>query len=152
MAGDVCLRLKLSTAERQRIEWLVEKHQYLCDARRMRPSKLKQILAHPGIHELLALHRADALASGRSTDHVEYCEQRLRDWGPAELNPPPLLTGHDLEQLGVERGPIYKELLDLVREAQLDGTIQTREEALEMVARILRERGLKKSEGLADDD
>jgi poly(A) polymerase len=143
MAGEVCMRLKLSNAERERVEWLVEKHQYLCDARRMRPSKLKQILIHPGIRELLALHRADAVASGRSTDHVDYCEQLLREWSAADLNPPPLLTGHDLEQRGVERGPIYKELLDAVREAQLDGTIQTREQALELVGQMLRGRGVK---------
>jgi poly(A) polymerase len=141
MAGEICLRLKLSNAERERVEWLVEKHQYLCDARRMRPSKLKPVLVHPGIRELLALHRADAVASGRSTEHVEYCERLLREWSAADLNPVPLVTGHDLEGLGVERGPVYKELLDAVREAQLDGTVKTREQALAMVERLLRERG-----------
>ena len=68
MASEICLRLKLSNDERERVEWLVEKHQILADARQMRTSKLKTILVHPGIRELLALHRADALASGRSTD------------------------------------------------------------------------------------
>src|SRR5205823_192635 len=89
-ASEICLRLKLSNEERERIEWLVENHAYLCDARHKRTSKLKVILAHPGIRELLALHRADALAGGRSTDHVEYCEERLCDWTEADLNPPPL--------------------------------------------------------------
>src|SRR5262249_19834324 len=68
MASAISLRLKLSNAERERIEWLVEKHQFLCDARQMRTSKLKETLQHPGIRDLLALHRADALASGRSAD------------------------------------------------------------------------------------
>ena len=68
--GCFCQRLRLSNEERERIEWLVEKHQFLCDARQMRTSKLKTTLAHPGIRELLALHRADALASSRSIDHV----------------------------------------------------------------------------------
>src|SRR5205814_6856747 len=77
LASEVCLRLRLSNEERERVEWLVEKHQYLCDAPTMRPSKLKGVLAHPGIRELLALHRTDALASGRSTEHVEYCERLL---------------------------------------------------------------------------
>src|SRR5438874_887249 len=56
LASDLCLRLKLSTAERERVEWLVEKHQFLCEARAMRTSKLKVTLNHPGIRELLALH------------------------------------------------------------------------------------------------
>ncbi|HZY88319.1 MAG TPA: HD domain-containing protein, partial [Gemmataceae bacterium] len=51
MASDVCLRLKLSNDERERVEWLVEKHQVLADARQMRPSKLKVLLVHPGIDE-----------------------------------------------------------------------------------------------------
>ncbi len=34
MAGEIGLRLKLSNDELERIEWLVEKHQILCDVRR----------------------------------------------------------------------------------------------------------------------
>jgi poly(A) polymerase len=140
LAGEVALRLRLSNAERERIEWLVEKHQYLCDARHMKPSKLKTTLAHPGIRELLALHRADAEAWGRSTDHVEYCEQLLRAWSADDLDPPPLATGDDLIRLGLKPGPLFKEILDRVREAQLDGTIRTREEALRLVEAIVREK------------
>jgi poly(A) polymerase len=137
MASEICLRLKLSNAERERIEWLVEKHQFLCDSRRMRISKLKETLAHDGIRELLALHRADALASGRSTDHVEFCEQLLQQWSPADLDPLPLLTGHDLAELGLKPGPQFKVLLDAVREAQLEGTVRTKDQALALVNGML---------------
>jgi poly(A) polymerase len=130
-------RLKLSNQERERVAWLVEKHQYLSDAPRMRPSKLKQTLIHPGIEELLTLHRADAVASGRGVEHVEYCEHLLREWSEADLNPPPLLTGHDLLDRGFEQGPNFKILLDAVREAQLDGTISTQTQALELVNRLV---------------
>jgi poly(A) polymerase len=107
----------------------------------MRPSKLKTLLAHPGIRDLLALHRADALASGRPTDHVDYCERLLREWTAEDLCPAPLLTGEDLIRLGLEPGPVFKELLDAVREAQLDGTLRTKQEALDQVERHLAERG-----------
>jgi poly(A) polymerase len=136
LASEIALRLKLSNYESERIEWLVEKHQYLSDAPRLRPSKLKQTLVHPGIQELLALHRADALASGKSADHVDYCERLLREWSEADLNPPPLLTGYDLMRHGLEQGPHFKRLLDAVREAQLDGAITTPQEALEVVDRL----------------
>jgi poly(A) polymerase len=140
MADEIALRLKLSNVERERIVWLVEKHQYLADALRMRPSKLKLILNEEGIHELLALHRADALATGKSIDHVEYCEHLLREWTPADLNPHPLITGNDLKGRRLEPGPIYKKLLDEVREAQLDGTIKTRAEALAMLERLVKKK------------
>jgi poly(A) polymerase len=138
IARDICQRLKLSSAERERVIWLVKKHQFLCDAQQMRKGKLKETLAHPGIGELLALHRADALASGRSTQHVEYCERLLREWSEADLNPPPLLTGHDLTSLGLTPGPLFKRLLDAVREAQLESTVKTAAEARELVDRLLK--------------
>jgi poly(A) polymerase len=142
LASDICLRLKLSNAERERVEWLVEKHQFLCEARGMRTSKLKVTLAHHGIRELLDLHRADAVASGRSTDHVAYCESLLEEWSADDLNPAPLVTGHDLRRLGLEPGPLYKRLLDTVREAQLDGTVTSPEQALQMVQRLLAEENM----------
>jgi poly(A) polymerase len=141
MAGDIGQRLKLSNAERERVEWLVEMHIYLCDAPRMKLSKLKPVLAHPGIGELLALHRADALACGRGLEHVEFCEQKLREWSRDELEPPPLITGDDLRALGLTPGPLYKKLLDAVREAQLEATVTTQEQALAWVQRLLKEWG-----------
>jgi poly(A) polymerase len=138
LADELCLRLKLSTAERKRIAWLVLKHQFLADARQLKPSKLKAILGHPGIEELLELHRADALASGRDVDHIIYCEQLQKEWTEADLFPAPLLTGNDLIERGLKPGPHFKMLLDAVRETQLDGTIQTQEEAWELVQRLLR--------------
>jgi poly(A) polymerase len=139
IANDIGRRLKLSNTDRERTAWLVEKHQILADARQMRTSKLKSLLIHPGIGELLELHRADALACGHSTEHVEYCEFLLREWGPEELNPPPLLTGHDLTRHGLAPGPQFKKLLDAVRDAQLDGTIANEKQAMELVDMLARE-------------
>ena len=139
MASEICLRLKTSNEERERVEWLVEKHQILADVRQMRTSKLKTLLAHPGVRELLDLHRADALASGRDDGHVVYCEWLLREWSDEDLNPPPLLTGHDLQRRGLPPGPVYKRLLDAVREAQLEGTVKTPPEAWALVERLLAE-------------
>src|SRR4029079_12822435 len=99
-----------------------------------RASRLKPILVHPGIGELLALHRADSIASARPTEHVEFCERGLRETPADELNPPPTLTGDDLLALGWERGPLFKKVLDAVREAQLEGKVRTKEEAIRLAA------------------
>jgi poly(A) polymerase len=142
MAAEIGVRLKLANVEKARIEWLVDKHQYLCEAPGMRASRLKTILVHPGIGELLALHRADSLASGRSIAHLEFCERILRETAPEELNPPPVITGDDLAALGIEPGPVYKKLLDSAREAQLEGTVRTKDEAMEMVKRLAADDGV----------
>jgi poly(A) polymerase len=107
MASEICLRLKLSNDERERVEWLVEKHQFLADVRSMRTSKVKTMLNHPGIHSCWT-RIGPTLASGRSTDHVEYCEQLLREWTTADLNPAPLVTGLDLIERGLEPRPQFR--------------------------------------------
>jgi poly(A) polymerase len=137
MASQICRRLRLSNDDRERVEWLVEQHMYLSGAKQMRLAKLKRMLVHPGIAELLALHRADALASTGSAEHVEYCEQMLRESPHEELNPPAFLTGHDLVRAGLEPGPLFKELIDKVREAQLDGSIRSKKDALAFVRSML---------------
>jgi poly(A) polymerase len=139
MAARIAERLKLSNTETARLCWLVERHQYLAEAPTMRMSKLKPILVHPGIGELLALHRADALASGKSLEHVEFCEKILRETPPEELNPAPVVTGEDLIALGLKPGPLFKRLLEAVREAQLEGRVRTKEEGLALVRQLLAE-------------
>ena len=129
-------RLKLSTAEKVRIAWLVEKREYLTEAPTMRLSQLKPMLVHPGIGELLALHRAEALASGRSMESVEFCERMLRESSREELNPLPAVTGEDLIALGMKPGRDFKRLLDAVREAQLEGRVLSREDGLKLVEEL----------------
>lgn len=53
-------------------------------------------------------------------------------WAAEKLDPPPLLTGDDLHELGVPSGPQYRTILQSIRDAQLDGKISTRQQAIEM--------------------
>jgi poly(A) polymerase len=137
IAERLCLSLKLSNAERERITWLVSHHQYLGEARSLRESKLKRILAEPGIEELLALHEADALASFGNSEEVDYCRRYLESQPRGPINPPPLLNGHDLVRHGLEPGPRFAALLEQLRDAQLEGVVHNKPEALEWVERRL---------------
>ena len=50
---------------------------------------------------------------------------------PAEqVRPKPLITGDDLIAAGFTPGPHFKELLTAVEDAQLEGLIQTKDEAM----------------------
>jgi poly(A) polymerase len=130
-------RLKLSNLESERLGWLVENHAALETAPTLKLSRLKPLLAHPGIGELLVLHRAIAAGRGKPRAAIEFCEHMLRTTPYEVLNPPPLLTGQDLIAMGLKPGPEFKRLLDAVREAQLDERIATKEQALELVLRLL---------------
>jgi poly(A) polymerase len=136
IADRICRQLRLSNAERERIAWLVEYHQYLGEAKGLREAKLKRILAEPGIDELLALHRADALASTGDTSQVDYCEWFLRAQPTGPMNPPPLVTGHDLTRHGLTPGPMFHTLLEKLYEAQLEGRFKSKNEGLEWLDRL----------------
>jgi len=80
-------------------------------------------------HRAMALARAVAAAAGRSTDLAALDQERAA-LPRVRLNPPTLVTGEDLKDLGLTQGPRFKELLDAVRDRQVEGEIETREEAL----------------------
>jgi tRNA nucleotidyltransferase/poly(A) polymerase len=138
LVEQVGRRWKLSNDERERTRWLVEQGTSLLEARSRRWSKLQPLVICEGFEELIALHEADAFATGGEMEDVAHCRD-LAAKPREELDPPPLVNGDDLIRLGVPQGKIYKEILERVRAAQLDGEITTKEEALALVARLLGE-------------
>ena len=138
IADELCRQLKLSNQERERVTWLVGFAPRPGSRRRaLRDSQLKRLLARPGIDELLALHRADALANTGDTRQVDYCEAYLRDQPAGPINPPPLVTGDDLVQPRPAPRRHFARLLEQVRDAQLDRVVSSKEEALEWLDLIL---------------
>jgi poly(A) polymerase len=133
----ICRRLRLSNDETEDIGWLVGHRGGLQDAGSWPKDRLKRLLVRPLIHELLALERAHAAVANDSLVDVDFCENYLRATPKEDLDPPPLISGDDLVSLGLEPGELFKELLENVRDAQLNDEIKTREEALALVRRLL---------------
>lgn len=52
-------------------------------------------------------------------------------------NPEPVVDGDDLVKLGLPPGPRYKELLEAIYDAQLEGRVRTRAEGLELLRRLV---------------
>ena len=67
-----------------------------------------------------------------SAEEIEFCREKLA-LPPEDLNPEPLITGDDLKALGIPPGPAYRELLEAVREAQLEQRARTKAEAIALV-------------------
>lgn len=58
---------------------------------------------------------------------------------------PRLVTGHDLmQEFGLRPGPLFRVLLEAVREAQGAGEVSTRQEALDLVRRLLEQQASPK--------
>jgi len=57
--------------------------------------------------------------------------QEVLGWPEVQRNPPPLLTGDDLRNLGYIPGPAYARILKQIRVLQLDGRLSSRDEAID---------------------
>ncbi|HJQ78334.1 MAG TPA: CCA tRNA nucleotidyltransferase [Lacipirellulaceae bacterium] len=125
-------RLRYTNKEIERAAWLLQQLPAILHALQQAWPSLQRILTHEGATELLALHEAMA---GSDDPALAFCRERLA-WPPERLNPPPLLDGAALIAHGLAPGPQFAQLLEQVRDAQLEGRIQTRDEALALVDRL----------------
>jgi poly(A) polymerase len=135
LTHDILSRLRFSGEEIERVEALVAHHMRFKDVQNMRPSTLKRFLRLEGFDEHLELHRLDCLSSNGRLDNYWFVRQKLAQLSAAELKPPPLITGKDLVAQGYVPGPLFGRMLAAVEDAQLEGFIRTREEALDLVRR-----------------
>ena len=133
IAEDIARRLRFSNEETSQIISLVENHMRFGDVEKMKPSTLKRFFRLPDFPEHLALHRMDCLASHRDLSLYEFAKSRYETIPEHEVRPTPLITGRDLIDAGYHPGPRFKELLALAEDAQLEGSIHTREEALALI-------------------
>ncbi len=64
-------------------------------------------------------------------------KKALRTYLAKWRNIEPVITGHDLKELGLPPGPEYKKILGSLRTAWLDGKIKSKEEELSLLKEIL---------------
>jgi len=135
MSRDICRRLKFSNKEIDTICELVREHLKFKDVFHMKKSTLKRFVRMPYFEEHMALHKADCLASHGMLDAYDFVMERLEEFRLAdeEIKPAPLITGKDLIRMGYKPGPVFKEILNFVEEAQLEGEIKDPSEAENLI-------------------
>lgn len=135
LAHAILDRLRFSRHDTEQIEALVAHHMRFKDAPRMKESTLKRFLRLPKFEEHLELHRLDCLASHGHLDNYDLVRRKLEELPAEKLRPKPAITGTDLIAEGYTPGPIFARILAAVEDAQLEGRMGSREEALEFVKR-----------------
>ncbi len=133
IARTIMGRLRFSREDCEQVEQLVANHMKFKDVRAMRESTLKRFVRQPKFDEHLELHRIDCMSSNGYTEAYQYVRGRLAELTADELTPQPLVTGRDLIAEGYKPGPLFSEILSAVEDAQLEGALTSREEALEFV-------------------
>jgi putative nucleotidyltransferase with HDIG domain len=135
MAAKICKRLKFSNEESEQIQALVANHMKFKDVAQMRKSTLKRFLRLPHFSEHLELHRLDCQASHGRLDAYLLVRDYLARTPPEQVQPTRLLTGDDLNEMGYPPGPQFKRILAALEDAQLEGALATREDAVNFVKR-----------------
>jgi len=133
IAEEICTRLRFSNHDTDQVLSLVDNHMRFGHVTRMKESTLKKFMRLRGFDEHLALHRADSLASHGNLSTHDFLQKKLAEIPPENIRPAALMTGDDLIAAGYVPGPRFGEILEAVEDAQLEGRLLSREDALEFV-------------------
>ncbi|MGA8269249.1 MAG: CCA tRNA nucleotidyltransferase [Candidatus Acidiferrales bacterium] len=133
MAEDIARRLRFPNEETDQVAALVANHLRFKDVPQMRASTLKRFVRLPKFEEHLELHRMDCLSSHRQLEIYDFVRRFIAETPPEEVRPAKLVTGDDLKALGLNPGPAFKEILQNVEDAQLEGRIRTRDDAIALI-------------------
>jgi len=133
MAEAICRRLRFSNEDTEQIMALVQQHMRFGQITLMKESTLKKFLRMPKFEQHLDLHRMDCQASHGDLSSYRFAQEQLAAIPPEKMRPAPLVTGNDLIAAGYAPGPRFKEILSTVEDGQLEGRLQSKEEAMEFV-------------------
>jgi putative nucleotidyltransferase with HDIG domain len=133
IAEEILRRLRFSLEETAQIVALIENHMRFGDVHKMKESTLKRFFRLPRFEEHLALHRMDVLSSFGNLENYDFAKERYGALPEEQVRPQLLVTGRDLIEAGYRPGPLFKEMLALAEDAQLEGRIHSRDEGIELV-------------------
>jgi poly(A) polymerase len=136
MSEEILAGLRYDNKTIHTVRELVQHHMQFKDVPHMRPSTLRRMMARPTFPLELELHRIDCSSSHGDLKHYEFLKTQLETMSVEEIDPPPLINGRDLLAMGLPPGKAVGRILEAVRVAQLDGTVQTRAEALALAGRL----------------
>ena len=137
MAEEILRRLRFPNDEINAITACIANHMAFKDAPNMRVSTLKRFLARPTFLEELELHRIDCSSCHGQLDIYNFLTAKLSEFSKEEIKPKPLLTGHDLQQLGATPGPQMGKILHQLMDEQLEGKFTDRTTALARAQELL---------------
>lgn len=135
MAEEILRRLKFDKETIKRTVWIIENHMRLYDFFGMREAKQKRFMQSRWFVDLCHLSMAD--------DHGDTAQRvfdHYMNLGSEDILPDPIITGHTLKNFGYTPGPKFGVVLDAVYDAQLEGKVQSYDEACDMATELLGDR------------
>ena len=137
--AHVTRRWGASNDIRQAACWF-SRNLHLCDqAEEMPLADLKRLMADDNFHRLRTIWRAEERRRTCRQLHARRLARRLAAIDPAQVAPPPLVTGEDLKTLGLSEGPRLGKILRQLYDMQLAEELRTRQQAMDAAEEMARE-------------
>lgn len=121
MVRVILARLRCPNALIDDVAHMVGNHMRIAEAPKMRPPKLRRLLAAPTIDDELVLHRLDCESSHNSKNVLEFLLSARAAFAAEPVLPPPLVMGRDLIAAGLAPGPAFSPILQALYDLQLEG-------------------------------
>lgn len=120
------------------VEWLLGNIRMFddVDPASLQPSAFEKVFGNARGRSLLALMQSIFLTEGRhhvARERVHVARRLLEALDERRPVMQKLLRGRDLETLGIPPGPLYRRLMAKIRDAQLAGSVATRDDALQLL-------------------
>jgi poly(A) polymerase len=126
-AIEKCGLLKLSRNQHKHVKFLLDNRGKLLKDLSLADLKLQ--LSGPYFWDLFEFQKAIQKAGAQGISPLVRLRRRINKMGKVELRPRPLLNGHDLMALGAVPGPALGQLSREMYIAQLEGNLQSAEQA-----------------------
>ncbi|MBM4338829.1 MAG: HD domain-containing protein [Deltaproteobacteria bacterium] len=136
-------RLRFSNEMKNRVLHLIKHHMRILNlSSETGESALKRLVNQIGeetpllvLHTLADKEASRGILSIQIDEIVEgHCLRLLQLFAEKDIvHPPPLISGHDVMALGYPSGPKVGEILNFIREKQIEGEIKTTEEAMQVL-------------------
>lgn len=134
---------RFSNLMKSKILYLIKQHMRILNlSSETGESALKRLVNQMGedtplliLHTLADKEASRGILSIQIDEIVEgHCLRLLQLFAQKDIvHPPPLISGHDVMALGYPSGPKVGEILNFIREKQIEGEIETKEEALKVL-------------------
>lgn len=131
VSDRILRRLRSSGKLRKAVHAAAANHMTFRDVQDMRAAKLRRFMARETFNMELELHRIDCASSHGASANYVFLLDKCAQFAEEPVLPAPFLDGRDAMLAGIAEGPEIGRILRKAREMQLDGELQTREQALE---------------------
>ena len=133
--------LRFSTKEIDYVSTIIKRHMHLhllATAPELTERAIRRYFRILGelAYPLMFLTYADGYATAGRVKHIEETIDRMiliRRADLKKMSRKRIITGYDLIELGIPRGPIYKKILEEVEDLYLEGKLKTKQECIEWI-------------------